>query len=134
LVVSVEFPILYIDPTDPQSTVYVIDSLRSAEGGELEYFDVKDENFVIWDSHGVRVHAAVRDDEVHWLELTATGTEDMQGLREAISRYAESTGVPATDLQGLTPFEAVRRIEEVAQQRDRERRRARRWYQFWRSG
>lgn len=125
---GLEFPVFYVDPTDPQSTVYIVASFEEAEHGGLEEFDVVDENFVIWDSTGVRVRAAVKREGCHWLELTSTAVNDMCELRKAISLYAAAVGVPPKEVRDLSPVDAVKRLEEV----EEHRRGPRRWYQFWR--
>jgi len=121
------FPLYVYDPQDPTYLV-VIDSLEEAEAGGIEEFDVIDENFVIWDSAGVRLRATVKRQGGHWLELTPTGAEDMSGLREAIRAYAMAVGVPPEDVARLSPADAVTKLGE-AEERQRG---PRRWWQFWR--
>jgi hypothetical protein len=123
----ISFPLYVCDPRDPTYLV-TIDSLDEAEAGGIEEFDVIDENFVIWDSSGVRVRARVRREGAHWLQLTSTGIEDMRGLREAISSYAAAVGLPTEALATLSPADALTKLEEAAERR----RPARRWYEFWR--
>ncbi len=124
---AVQFPLFVYEPGDPTS-LYVVQSLDAAERGEIEQLDVEHENFVFWDATGVRVRAAVRRAGDHWLELTATGPEDMPGLRRAIVDYALSVGVPPEDVLALAPSDAVNKLEEAAARRGGPRR----WYQFWR--
>ena len=128
LVVTPLFPVFMVDPTDPAWTVYVLESREAAEEGVIEPFDVEDQNFVIWDTRGVRLRAQYAPGDAQRLELISIGIEDMEGLLAAIARYGQALGLPREDVIHRAPLEAVRRIEEAEQRRQRKRS----WYEFWR--
>jgi hypothetical protein len=129
----VTYPVFAFDPEDP-TFVTVVGALEDAGGREIEYFDVRDESFVFWDSRGERVQATIDEGASHRLKLAATGMMDMPGLGEAICRYAKAEGVPGPGLEGLAPSEALGHIERAVEERLPAVRGKRRRYEFWRSG
>lgn len=132
---DVIFPLYVADSelADP-TLLFCVESLEAAEGGELCEDNVLFGDFLIWDARGFRVNATVERGRPHWLKLTSTGIQDMQGLLEALSRYARAVGLPWEDVKGLGPAEALKRIKELENCQRQERSKKRPWYQFWLRG
>lgn len=129
---DVVFPLFVtdVDLSDPE--LFSVASLEAAERGELNEDNIMFGDFLIWDADGFRVKATVEPTDAHWLKLTCTGIEDMQGLLEALTRYATAVGLPSGAAKGLGPAETLRAIQEREMQQLQEERQKRRWYQFWR--
>jgi hypothetical protein len=124
---DVVFPLFVtdVDLSDPQ--VFCVASLEAAERGQLNQDNIVFGDHLIWDANGSRVNATVEHEGPHWLKLASTGTQDMHGLSEALSRYAAAVGLPSGAVEGLQPTEAFRAIQEREMQQLEEERQKRRW-------
>jgi hypothetical protein len=131
---AVTFPLYVTDVDLTAAELFSVQSFEAAESGELSEDNITFGDFLIWDANGFRVNATVEPRGPHWLKLTSTGIQDMQGLLEALSRYATAVGLGPEAIEGLGPGEALRTIEEREKQQLQEDRQKRRWYQFWRGG
>ena len=123
------FPVFIKDRDHRVPEVELYQSLDEIEGC-LEAADIQNEEYLAWDADGRRLVLRVHHKGPHWLSLASPGPDDMEGLLTAVARYAEAAGVGAEELRDLTPCEAVRRIGEVQQRLEQERRKQRRWYHF----
>ena len=123
------FPVFLREVNDPGGEMTLFRSHLDMED-YLEAIDVENEEFEAWDVNGERLRLEVVKKSDHWLKIERTGIADMSGLRSAVHKYAQTSGVPASELDTLSPVEAVERID----QHEESRRRKRRWYQFWRPG
>lgn len=124
---ELHFPVFVREVHDPGGEVTLFRSHEDMEG-YLEAIDVENEEFEAWDVNGERIRLEVVEERDHWLKIEGTGIADMNGLRSAVHKYAQTVGVPGSELEALSPVDAVERID----QHEESRRRKRRWYQFWR--
>ena len=112
----------------------------------LEAIDVENDEYLAWDTRGVRLHLVtqsedghwlglktsrvVQDEYGHWLTIVVTDAEDMDGLVRAVDAYVEAVGLQTSEIRGFPLEDRVRRISDAARLQWNKRR----WYQLWRRG
>jgi len=129
VVVSVEYPV-FLKERDPRVQEVRVYFSTTRLQDNLEAVDVENEEYLAWDAWGNVLRLDVAPGRRDWLRLTPTKMADMEGLRRAIASYAEVVGGGAGEIEGLTPAEAIKHIEDSQEREEQEKRRKRRWYQF----